>query len=92
MFRYLSDNFRDFAIRITRTLVPFIWGYLILLLGDYLGIRFTEDEAKTAMAGLEVVLGAIIYMGITVLAKKFPFLEYLLIFPTPPVYTTKETK
>ena len=73
---------------IVRTLVPFLVGYVVSLLVTQ-GVDVSENFEDQLSGFLTFAFGAIYYVAVRLLARKFPKLEWLLGIPTKPSYPSK---
>lgn len=76
----------DLVSRFVRVLVSGIWGWLAVLLLNWLGITFSEEQSAMIIAALTVVFAAVINALIGLVAKKLPWVENLLVVGSSPSY------
>lgn len=75
---------KEAAIGITRTVMPFIYGWLVGLIPSVVGFA---ESVGLSQEGLTVIIGGLVYTGIRALAEKIPQIGYLLVFNTRPDYS-----
>lgn len=77
---------QDAVTRIVRTVAAYVWAWLALRLAEWLGVSFDVAQTAAIQEAIVIVLGAVIYGLIATFGKRWPWLEWLLVRPTPPVY------
>lgn len=71
------------ATGITRTLMGYVYGFLLIQIPDI--VSFAEGIGITQEA-MVLILGTLVYTTIRAAAEKFPWLGYLLVFNKKPSY------
>lgn len=74
---------KEAAVGIVRTVMPFVYGWLIGLIPGV--VSFAETLGVT-QEGLTVIVGGIVYTLIRAVAEKVPAVGYLLVFNKAPSY------
>lgn len=76
---------QDLATSIIRTIVPFFVGAVVTWLIS-LGVEVPQELTAQLTGFLTFIIGALYYVGVRALAKKYPKLEWLLGVPVKPTY------
>lgn len=75
---------KEAAIGIVRTVIPFIYGWLVTQIP---GVVAWAEGFGVTQESLTVIVGGLVYTGIRALAEKVPQIGYLLVFNTKPDYS-----
>lgn len=74
---------KEAAIGITRTVMPFVYGWLVGLIP---GVVAWAEGFGLSQEGLTVIVGGLVYTLIRAVAEKVPAVGYLLVFNKAPSY------
>lgn len=86
MFLFTKEN----SIALVRTVITFVYGWLLTQFPAVQEWIMSQEwlDANTAIATFVVVVGGLIYQVIRVLAEKWGWVGYFLIFNEKPAYAS----